>query len=65
MREAFVLRLAADSEPEQRRFIGWIEEVDTGREFHFRSTDDLLKFLAECTEDTRERTRSSRQDDPG
>ena len=39
MREAFVLRLAPDSDPETRQFVGWIEEVDTARELRFTSTD--------------------------
>jgi len=59
MREAFVLRLGGDSDPAQRRFIGWIEEVDTGRELHFKSTDELLTFLAKCLEATRRPDRPS------
>jgi hypothetical protein len=47
MRCAFVLQLGPDSDPEQKRFNGWIEEVDTGRELRFRSTDELLVFLSE------------------
>lgn len=33
--------------------ISWafIEEVDTGRELRFKSTDELLSFLAFCFED--------------
>lgn len=53
MRDAFVLRLASDSDPKQRRFAGWIEEVDSGREFRFRSTEELLAFLAACLERVR------------
>jgi len=48
MRQAFVLRLSNDSDPRARHFAGSIEEVDTGRERHFRSTEQLLAFLAEC-----------------
>jgi hypothetical protein len=59
MREAFVPRLGGDSDPAQRRFIGWIEEVDTGRELHFKSTDELLTFLAKCLEATRRPDRPS------
>jgi hypothetical protein len=47
MRCAFVLQLGPDSDPQQKRFNGWIEEVDTGRELRFRSTDELLLFLSE------------------
>lgn len=35
--------------------MGFIEEVDTGRELRFRSTDHLLAFLAECFDDAIER----------
>ncbi|HMF99431.1 MAG TPA: hypothetical protein VKE96_34260, partial [Vicinamibacterales bacterium] len=48
MRDAFVLRLSRESEPVLQEFTGWIEEVDTGRERHFRSTEELLAFLADC-----------------
>jgi hypothetical protein len=57
MRDAFVLRLGSDTDPAQRRFVGWIEEVDTGRESHFKSLDELLAFLATCHEESRERAR--------
>ena len=57
MRDAFVLRLGPDTEPLQHRFVGWIEEVDTGREFHFRSSDELLAFLTTCLGESRERVR--------
>jgi hypothetical protein len=47
MREAFVLRLGPQTDPLKRHFDGWIEEVDTGEEFRFRSTDELLDFLGQ------------------
>lgn len=50
MREAFVLTLGDGTEPATRRFTGWIEQVATGRERRFHSTDELLTFLAECIE---------------
>ena len=50
MRQAFVLQLGTDSDPSRRHFVGVIEEVDTGRELRFKSTDELLAFLAECFE---------------
>jgi len=59
MRQAFVLRLGGDSNPTDRRFVGWIEEVDTGRELHFKSTDELLTFLAKCFEASPQRDRPS------
>jgi hypothetical protein len=45
IREAFVLWLGPESEPLKRQFVGWIEEVDTGEELRFRSSDELLTFL--------------------
>ena len=50
MRQAFVLQLGAESDAARRHFVGFIEEVDTGRELRFKSTDELLTFLAQCVE---------------
>ena len=50
MRAAFVLQLDSDTHPAERRVTGRIEEVDTGRELRFRSTDELLAFLCHCFE---------------
>jgi len=55
MRDAFVLRLTPDTDPAERRIAGWIEEVDTGREIHFRSLEELLAFLEKCLNDRRTR----------
>lgn len=57
MRWAFVLKLGSETQPLHRHFDGWIEEVDTGKERRFRSTEELLAFLAECFD-------SARPDDP-
>jgi hypothetical protein len=46
MRWAFVLHLAAQTEPRNGHFEGWIEEVDTGRELRFRSTKELFRRAA-------------------
>jgi hypothetical protein len=51
MRKAFVLQLAPETEAARRHFVGSVEEVDTGRELRFRSTDELLAFLAQCFDD--------------
>ena len=51
MKQAFVLRLAPETETARRRFVGFVEEVDTGKEVRFRSTDELLAFLAQCFDD--------------
>jgi hypothetical protein len=58
MKDAFVLRLGRESEPRRRHFVGWIEEVDTAREFRFQSTEELLTFLSECLTDIRHRHES-------
>ena len=55
MREAFVLTLGNETDTDRRQFVGVIEEVDTGRELRFRSTEELLKFLAECFLDAKQR----------
>jgi hypothetical protein len=48
MRQAYVLQLGAETDASRQQFVGCIEEVDTGRELRFKSTDELLAFLAEC-----------------
>lgn len=67
MRRAFVLQLGPETRPAQRLFVGWIEDVDTGRERRFRSTDELLEFLGECFAHAERRDdaphRDSRRDD--
>lgn len=50
MRQAFVLQLGADTDPARQHFVGFIEEVDTGRELRFKSTGELMAFLSECFE---------------
>ena len=57
MRDAFVLRLSPETEPMHDRLVGWVEEVDTGRELRFNSLDELLAFLATCLGESRERAR--------
>src|SRR5258708_7310481 len=47
MRGAFVVRLAAETEPARGRFEGWVEEVDSGSELKFRSAEELLRFLGQ------------------
>jgi hypothetical protein len=49
-RQAFVVQLANETRPSDRHFDGWIEEVDTGLELRFRSTEELLAFLGQCFE---------------
>jgi hypothetical protein len=65
MRGAFVVQLGSASEPMQRRFEGWIEEVDTGRELRFRSTEELLAFFGQCFERVRRCDESRDERDSG
>ena len=52
MRQAFVLQLGAETDTTRGHFAGCIEEVDTGRELRFRSTEELLEFLRTCFDET-------------
>jgi hypothetical protein len=61
MRQAFVLKLGNETEGPRRHFEGTIEEVDTGRELRFKSTEELLEFLAERFEKSRKRAREPDQ----
>jgi hypothetical protein len=63
MREAFVLRLNSDSRPAVGRLSGWIEEVDTGRELRFRTTEELLEFLGRCLDERRANRSAEREND--
>jgi hypothetical protein len=61
MHRPFVLRLGAGFEPSERKFSGWIEEVDTGIELHFHSTEELLAFLTRCIEREQGATENPRE----
>jgi hypothetical protein len=45
MRGAFVVQLGPETRPTEGRFEGWVQEVDSGTELRFRSSEELLKFL--------------------
>jgi hypothetical protein len=64
MKQAFVLQLGAESDSPTHHFVGLIEEVDTGVELRFKSTDELLAFLAECFETARQRQREQNENCP-
>jgi len=55
MKLAYVLQLGSETDVARRHFVGRIVEVDTGRELLFKSTDELLAFLAECFDESRKR----------
>jgi hypothetical protein len=58
-----VLQLGPETSPAERRFVGWIEEVDTGRELRFGSADELLAFLGECFDLAHRHETETRRDD--
>ena len=47
MRGAFVVQLKSADQPVPGHLEGSVEEVDTGKQAHFRSGDELLRFLRE------------------
>jgi hypothetical protein len=47
MRGAFVVQLGPETKPSEGRFEGLVEEVDSGRELRFRSTEELMNFLGQ------------------
>ena len=47
MRRAFVVQLGPETQGAQQHIVGSIEEVDTGREARFHSTEEPLSFLGE------------------
>jgi hypothetical protein len=63
MRRAFVVQLGPETQHLRRHFVGRIEEVDTGREAKFHSTEDLLAFLSDCCELALRRDDERQQDD--
>jgi hypothetical protein len=48
MRCAFVVRLGRTTKPDEGKFEGVVEEVDTGKERWFCSREELFKFFGEC-----------------
>ena len=40
-----MVQLGRETKPAEGHFEGWIEDVDSGTELRFRSSDELLKFL--------------------
>jgi hypothetical protein len=47
MRGAFVVQLGPKTRPTEGQFEGWVEEVDSGKELRFHSTEELLAFLGQ------------------
>lgn len=47
MRFAFVIRLGLETRPDEGRFEGWVEEVDSCIQRRFHSAEELLEFLGQ------------------
>jgi hypothetical protein len=47
MRGAFIVRLDVTTNPSKGIFEGWVEEVDSGKEIRFFSSQELLNFLSD------------------
>jgi hypothetical protein len=53
MRGAFIVQLGPKTKPDEGRFEGRIEEVDSSFELRFLSSEELLKFLGERFDSTK------------
>ena len=60
-----MVQLGPETQPSRQHFVGQIEEVDTGRESRFRSTEELLMFLSECYNLAQRRHSEHHEDDEG
>jgi len=63
MRGAFVLRLGTAHQVKGDHIEGWIEEVDTGKEIHFRTEIELIGFLQERVAEIRGISRKEKPDE--
>jgi len=61
MQRAFVVRLGPKTEPTLGRFQGRVEEVDTGEELRFQSTEELLRFLGQRFDEALRRQRENKE----
>jgi hypothetical protein len=48
MKRTFVLWLSTNSNPDEGKFLGRVEEVETNREIKFHSLEEFLAFLQDC-----------------
>jgi hypothetical protein len=64
-RRAFVVQLGPETQPSRQHFVGQIEEIDTGRESRFRSTEELLTFLSDCYDLAQRRLGEHHDDEEG
>ena len=60
-----MVQLGPETQTSQKHFVGQIEEVDTGRETRFRSTEELLTFLRDCYDLAKRREGELHENDEG
>ena len=60
-----MVQLGPETQPSRRHFVGQIEEVDTGRESRFHSTEELLTFLSDCYNLAQRRPDERHENDEG
>ena len=61
MRGTFVIRLGTETRPSEEHLEGWAEEVDSGKEFRFHSTTELIYFLSDCLRIARQPTNGEQE----
>jgi len=65
VRGTFVVQLRNFSQREPDRLEGLVEEVDTGKQRHFKSENDLIRFMRERVADIQDSPKEQRTDEPG
>jgi len=64
MRRAFVVQLGPETKTSEGHFEGSVEEVDSGIELRFRSTEELLRFIGQRFDVAMASTTKARAQDP-
>jgi len=64
MRRAFVVQLGPETKTSEGHFEGSVEEVDSGIELRFRSTEELLRFIGQRFDVAMASTAKARAQDP-
>jgi hypothetical protein len=57
MRRGFVIQLYSEAEPDQAKFVGRVEHVDSGRSDGFRSVEELVRFIQQTVKEIEETAR--------
>jgi hypothetical protein len=56
MRGAFVIKVIEERQPLAVDLTGWVEEVDTGKECRFGSSEEMVRFILRCLSELRDET---------